>query len=197
MNKLYAVLPVFLILFLSCATVQNTKQPTGAADAAPADKKVSLLFVQSARSASLDGNKLVLNGINPVTLFFSDRPERITGHIATAKAMPRWSAGQDSFAADPPNATLSILHENSVQDVILVLRNPSLKGDTLTYDVKILRGEKTAGGGPCSLFIDTIGRPLTPMSYDGAARRYVRRGEDGTVVYVDDDSDSDDDDDDD
>jgi penicillin V acylase-like amidase (Ntn superfamily) len=38
-------------------------------------------------------------------------------------------------------------------------------------DVKILDGEMPASGGPSSLFIDTIGRPLSPVSVAGVHRR--------------------------
>ena len=42
---------------------------------------VDLLFVQSAQGAELADGKLKLKGVSPSTIFFSDRPERITGHV--------------------------------------------------------------------------------------------------------------------
>jgi len=60
-------------------------------------------------------------------------------------------------------------------EVVVELKNPQLKGDDLTYDVRILEGKPPEKGGLCSLFIDIIGMPLTPMSYAGAARRCWRR----------------------
>ena len=77
--------------------------------------------------------------------------------------------------ADPPNATLSLLVGDKAVDVVVVLRNPQLKGNEMTYDVRVLQGEVPAKGGPCSLFIDIIGMPLTPLSYAGVARRTTRR----------------------
>ena len=56
-----------------------------------------------------------------------------------------------------------------------MLQAPVLKGDTLTYTVKVLQGEMPAKGADVSLFIDIIGMPLTPMSYAGVARRGYRR----------------------
>ena len=82
-----------------------------------------------------------------------------------------WSQGQDSFLKDPPNATLSILQGNDVTSTVVTLRNPQLTGNDLTYDVTLLEGSLPETAGPCSLFIDIIGCPLTPMSFAGAARR--------------------------
>ncbi len=52
-----------------------------------------------------------------------------------------------------------------------VLSNPQLREDTLTYKVKVLDGKLPAQAGPCSLFIDPIGRPLSPMPVAGVRRR--------------------------
>lgn len=143
------------------------------------DKSVQYLFVQNAHSISSEGDKLTLHGIGPTTLFFSDRPQRIAGHGATAELVKDWSEGEDSFANDPPNATLSILGgEDEIVDVVMVLSDPVLKNDQLTYTVKVLDGTLPAKGGASSLFIDVIGRPLTPVSAGGVARRTRRR-----VVY--------------
>ena len=49
----------------------------------PTGKTVQYLFVQTAHSISSKGDQLTLHGVGPGTLFFSDRPERITGHSAT------------------------------------------------------------------------------------------------------------------
>jgi hypothetical protein len=54
---------------------------------------------------------------------------------------------------------------------VATLRNPSLAGDTLTYEVRVLQGQMPAKGGLVSVFIDIIGMPMTPISYAGAARR--------------------------
>ena len=138
-------------------------------------QSVQYLFVQSAHSITTKGDKLTLHGVNPSTLFFSDRPERITGHGATEEWVKTWSEGDDSFASNPPNATLSILGGDEIEDVVIVLRDPQLKGSKLTYTVKVLDGKLPASGGASSLFIDVIGRPLTPVSVAGVARRSARR----------------------
>jgi hypothetical protein len=113
--------------------------------------------------------------VGPTTLFFSDRPERIAGHGTTEEMVKNWSQGDESFAADPPNATLSILGDAEIDDVVVVLSEPVLSGSKLTYSVRVLNGEIPASGGAASLFIDVIGMPLTPYSYAGASRRAFRR----------------------
>jgi len=146
-----------------------------AAKTEEAAKQADFLFVQNAQSIHYADGKLTLKGVSPTTIMFTDRPERIAGHMATARFVPFWSKGKDSFLADPPNATLSIVNEDQVNDVVVVLRDPDLKGDELSYHVRVLEGEMPAKGGPVSLFIDIIGMPLTPVSYAGVARRTYRR----------------------
>jgi hypothetical protein len=145
---------------------------------APDAKVADFLFVQNAQSMHFDKTtgKLTLKGISPVTVFFTDRPERIAGNMATSKFVPFWSEGKDSFSKDNPNANLSILEgDKALADVVVELSQPSLKGDDLSYSVKILEGDMPAKGGPVSLFIDIIGMPLTPLSYAGVARRTAYR----------------------
>lgn len=140
-----------------------------------AAKTADFLFVQNAHGIHYADGKLTLKGVSPTTIMFSDRPERIAGHMATARFVPFWSKGKDSFLSNPPNATLSIVNEDKVSDVVVELRDPVLKGDELSYNVRVLEGEMPAKGGPVSLFIDVIGMPLTPLSYAGVARRTYRR----------------------
>ena len=147
----------------------------GAADAEDKEKVVEFLFVQNASSVSLKDGKLRMQGVAPDTLYFSDRPDRIVGRITTKEYVDHWSVGGNSFADDPPNAVLSIQQEPEPRDIVVVLRAPALDGDELVYNVDVLDGEKEATGKTAALFIDVIGRPLTPLSVAGVARRTSRR----------------------
>ncbi len=135
------------------------------------------LFVQTADSMTFDKatSKLTLEGVSGSTLFFSDRPERVAGNMKTAAFVPFWSKGKDSFLSDPPNADLSILEGTELKQVVLVLQDPELAGDKLSYTVKVIDGEMPEKGTDVSVFIDVIGMPLTPVSYAGVARRSYRR----------------------
>jgi hypothetical protein len=139
-------------------------------------KKADLLFVQNAKDISVDGERLILKGVSPTVLFFTDRPERIAGHMTNERYLQLWKEdGKDSFLKDPPNATLSVFAGDKVADLVVTLRNPQFKGDEVTYDIKVIKGKLPEKGGPCAVFIDIIGMPLTPVSYAGAARRTVYR----------------------
>jgi len=138
-------------------------------------KNVDVLFVQNAKNVSFNKGKLILRGVNPVTVCFTNRPARMAGHMQTSKLIPLWSQGKDSFLKDNPNATLSIFVGDNVSDLVVELSNPQLSGNDLTYDARILEGTPLSNGGACALFIDIIEMPATPMSYAGVARRAWRR----------------------
>jgi hypothetical protein len=65
---------------------------------------------------------------------------------------------------------------DEVNDVVVVLSEPKLDGSDLSYQVTITDGELAAKSAESSLFIDMIGRPLSPVSVAGAHRRGRRRG---------------------
>ena len=58
----------------------------------------------------------------------------------------------------------------------MVIQDPHLDGDTLTYSIKLLDGTVPTATGPCALFIDPLGRHLSPVSLAGMNRRARRRG---------------------
>ena len=152
-------------------------QTAQAPPAADASGNADFLFVQTARRMTFErgAGRLVLHDVSPVTLFFSDRPDRIAGNMRTAAFVPFWSKGRDSFLADPPNADLSIVEGGELRQVVMVLRNPVLEGSNLTYTVQVLTGAMPDAGSEISVFIDIIGMPRTPLSFAGAARRGYRR----------------------
>jgi len=139
---------------------------------------VPSLIVFNAQGASLQGGKLVLTGIAPNSIIFADRPVRAAGHDTTAHIVEDWNKGSDNFAKDPPNATVSGFTKDGsgVKDAVVVLKSPRLEGDKLTFDVDVLEGDLNGADGSAAVFIDIIGRPLTPMSYAGVARRTAYRG---------------------
>jgi hypothetical protein len=112
------------------------------------------LLVQTATSVTYDGKVLTLKGVAPGTIMFSDRPQRMTGNVATLALVDEWNKGQHNFEKDPPNANLSMLVGGKEQNTIVELTNPKLSGDTLTYDARLLAGEIPTTSGPATLFID-------------------------------------------
>jgi len=136
------------------------------------------MFVQTAQGIDSDGGTLTLRGITPSTLYFSDRPERVTGHMTTADFVDLWTIGDNSFEADPPNAVLAFLEPGAdvPDDAVIVLKAPNLDGEgNLSYSIEVLEGTVPAHTGPVTLFIDPFGRPLSPVSVCGVRRRSRRR----------------------
>jgi hypothetical protein len=136
------------------------------------------MFVQTAQGIDSDGKTLTLHGITPSTLYFSDRPQRVVGHMSTADFVDLWAIGDNSFESDPPNAVLAFLEPGAdvPDDVVVVLKEPQLSGTgELSYSIDVLEGTVPAKTGPVSLFIDPFGRPLSPVSVCGVRRRGRRR----------------------
>jgi hypothetical protein len=138
---------------------------------------IQALFVQSARSFTSKHGSLTLHGVSPATLYFSDRPRREVGHLSSHHFVELWGEGENNFLDDPPNAVLSFMDVESAppEDSVVVIRAPQLDGDVLSYSIELLEGAIPASGGPCSLFIDPLGRPLSPVSLAGMRRRDRRR----------------------
>jgi hypothetical protein len=86
--------------------------------AAPAQKTIGQpakndmipsLAVINSRGATLQGNILTLTDVGSNAIVFADRPYRAAGHVLTKHFLKEWDEGSDSFAKDPPNATISVL----------------------------------------------------------------------------------------
>jgi hypothetical protein len=120
------------------------------------NQMIPSLAVLNAHGATLEGNKLTLVGVTPNSIVFADRPVRSAGHVLTSHFIKEWDVGNDSFAKDPPNATISVFSEDglSVKDAVVVLKSPKLEGDNLSFDVSVLEGDLTGAKGAAALFID-------------------------------------------
>ena len=128
------------------------KKPIGAST----NQMVPSLAVLNSKGATLQGNKLTLTGVSPNSIVFADRPVRVAGHVLTSHFIKEWDVGNDSFAKDPPNATISVLSNDgaTVKDAVVVLKAPKLEADNLTFDVSVLEGDLTNASGAAALFID-------------------------------------------
>jgi len=145
--------------------------------AATEPQMVEEMFVQVARSSKSSDGVLTLTGVSPSTLYFSDRPERVVGHMTNEQFVDGWSLGDNSFASDPPNAVLSYIDsgDDRPEDCVVVLRDPKVDSDSIRYSIEQLEGSVPQFSGACTLFIDPLGRPLSPVSVAGMRRRDRRR----------------------
>jgi hypothetical protein len=151
-NTMYALLAAVVIL-AGCAG-----SPVPANDAS--GSQAQLMFVQSAEDLRVDaaGSTLRLVKVNPQTVYFSDRPKRIAGHLKMADYLQAWKEGRDNFGADPPNATLSVYEPGRAEPtlVVVTLMKPVVDGADLVYTYRIIEGTLPASGAT-SLFIDWYG----------------------------------------
>ena len=140
-------------------------------------EEIEAMFVQVAGNMTAEGDQVTFHALAPATLFFSDRPQRVVGHMSAQQFVDEWDKGENSFAADPPNAVISFLDgdDETPEDAIVVIKEPRLEGDNITYTVQILEGSLPAKAESCSVFIDPFGRPLSPISAAGMHRRARRR----------------------
>ena len=140
--------------------------------------EIDAMFVQTAVEASTEGGVLTLHDVGASTLYFSDRPQRVVGHVTSEMFVDMWDEGENSFHDDPPNAVLAFLEpgDDAPEDVVIEIQNPRLEGSRLMYDFKTLEGSVPAAAkGGVTLFIDPFGRPLSPVSAAGVHRRGRRR----------------------
>lgn len=139
---------------------------------------VPSLAVLNSDGATLKDGVLTLTGIGKTTIVFADRPVRAAGHVMTTQFIQQWDEGKDSFAIDPPNATISVLSNTpgDVDDAVVELTKPALNGDTLSFQVKVLQGE-IDNSGPAALFIDWF---AARGAYGGGVAHFG--GVDGTTV---------------
>jgi hypothetical protein len=141
--------------FAEDAISHPAKKPIGPSSPSKSDM-VASLAVMNAKAATLDGNKLTLTGVSPNTIVFADRPVHAAGHVLTSHFIREWDEGADSFAKNPPNATISVFSPDgdSVKDAVVELKSPKLDGDNLSFDVAVLEGDLADASGAAALFID-------------------------------------------
>jgi hypothetical protein len=163
-RQAFAVVLAVLIALPQAGLAQAPAKPTAAKPAAEKSvmQEIQLLFVQNSTGMQYDKAKgtLRLKNVAHSTLFFTDRPVRMAGHYHTRdEFLPAWSEGPDSFAKNPPNATLSMLEVGNpdLANAVVTLRNPRMHGNDLVYDVKIVEGKVPQAAGAAVLFIDVLG----------------------------------------
>lgn len=124
-------------------------------DGAPAEgSNVNWLFVMTATSGSFSEGSLTLHGVPP-TLLFSDRPDRVWGHMDTAALVEAVAEGPDSFTDNPPNAVLSTFGGDHLPTTAtVVLKKPVVHESSVVFPVEVLGGDIPAEFSGASLFID-------------------------------------------
>ena len=161
MTTSYA-LPAIAALLLAYAP------PAAAQSTAKGQSKApEVQFVQVAKNVTFKDGVLTLGDASPMTTFFSDRPERLTGQVRNDLFAKLWNEGKNGFKNDPPNASLTVFNpEGKPQQAIVVLTNPRLDGKNIVFNARTLKGEIPAQGGESSLFIDGYQTPCNSGLYN-------------------------------
>lgn len=146
---------IFALLLGAC-TQNSTKKQGHVIDDS---KQSQYLFVISAHSGSLENETLTLETV-PLAIYFTDKPYRKAGHLTLQAFLKKWEKGAT------PNAALSILDGEKMQDAVIELMEPQIKNNTLIFKVKVLENDIPKTFGFSSLFIDYESSPLTSLSPD-------------------------------
>src|SRR4030095_11271953 len=130
MTTSYA-LPAIATLLLTCAPLSAIAQsPATGQSKAPKGQ-----CVQVSKNVAFKDGVLTLGDASPMTTFFSDRPERLTGQVRNDAFAKLWNEGKNGFKNDPPNAALTVFNpDGKPTQAIVVLTNPRLDGKNVLFD---------------------------------------------------------------
>ena len=59
----------------------------------PQVDQIEALFVQSAHGLTTSKGSVTFHGLAHATIFFSDRPQRVVGHLTSKKFVEQWGEG--------------------------------------------------------------------------------------------------------
>lgn len=133
----------------SVVTAVEPQSATPIPSSAVVKVKPTYLFVQTAKQAELDNQKLTLSGVSGNTVWFTDRPARSFGKLDTQSFVDLWKPSMDGngFGEVPPNAvmvesksSMGTLQNLGVQGMTLYdpIYNP--KTGELTYRITLRTG---------------------------------------------------------
>ena len=158
--------PFLLILLLMTASLagclgnddsdDEASEPT--TDETLETAEISLLFTQTVESATSNNNTLTLETQDDV-FAFTDRPNRMAGHIPLENFTTLWSHNNSTFTEDPPNAVITWKADNgSMAYAEIILTNASVNVDGfIEYNYTLETGETIPSNlSEVSLFIDTL-----------------------------------------
>jgi hypothetical protein len=128
-------------------------------------------------AGSTNRYRLVLNDVSPTVVYFSDRPDRVAGHVTTSDFLTKLGFGGNL----DPNAAIDIAQGEPDSDLVIAALNKPIYDKTkrmLTYEITVLETPREglasfsarmdkrlpAQFGPVALFIDNASCPIGCMS---------------------------------
>jgi hypothetical protein len=150
-STLHGLIWTLAIATLLAASQALSQQTTPVSD----ETDVSWLYVVNATGGSFDGKTITLRNVPPA-LMFSDRPNRIWGHMTLSELLPLVKEGPDNFIVNPPNAVLSTFREGDLPtEATVIMHDARIDGANLLFSVDVMDGSIPATFGPASLFVDS------------------------------------------
>ena len=133
---------IFSVLIISTGGLVHA-QEDNVTETTSGPKFLSIQNAESGSIAEINSTTytLELNDVSDKLILFSDRPDRIVTSISTSDFIGNWTTGQDSFAADPPNAALVVIDDITGEEedtAIIELLNPIYDIDTKTLQYEVI-----------------------------------------------------------
>jgi len=141
---------LFLMLFIPIISYSNQKVRTDGKD-------ISYLYIQYASTAVLTPTNwatgqytLALKDFPPYVIYFSDRPNRVSGILCMRKFLKIWEQGKnDNFGKNPPNVSITgirlhLLDKEKDEFFTVELSHPQYdeKKQLLLYDATVLTADR-------------------------------------------------------
>lgn len=138
---------ICILFFLALVSVLSllTSGPASAKrPVALPPEEVSLLFAVTGADATMrllpgsgDRYAFAMRGADPTTVWFSDRPARLSGVLPTSGLIKQWQGF--GFAAEPPNVAITLRNSiGSTDTIVAVMRRPSFNNGVLRATMQVL-----------------------------------------------------------
>ena len=129
-------------------------------DSSSASQSALWLFVHTAETAKMTSENTLVMSVDREIFAFTDRPNRVHAYLNADEFASFWDEGEgDTFKADPPNAVLTWIEGNSVQESEVVITDAvaAEDGRFIDYTVEVVAGAVPSTLSSVSLFIDDVG----------------------------------------
>ena len=131
---------------------------------------VEWLFVHTAESAEMTSATTLVMPVTRDIFAFTDRPNRQHSYMNSHDFVSLWDeADGDTFSADPPNAVLTWVDCDEVQEAEVVLKSATVKnyGRSIAYEVTVETGVLPLDElQEISLFVDPVIRKWKILGSD-------------------------------
>ena len=146
------------LLIVACTTDDNNNYDNSN------DLQKEWLYTHTAIEATATSSTTLVIPFTEDIFAFTDRPNREHKYISGDEFASYWNDSNDenSFKLDPPNAVLTWVDTDGVDEVEVVITDADFDGDNIIYTINETSGIITDNIENVSLFVDPNG-PLTQL----------------------------------